>query len=153
MWYLPLLLAVANGATTSFKTEGRKIMIQAPDGTWEVFKIRGFSYSNARIGEGPPLDTSATDYDTLMRPDLCKRDFDAMRKLNTNAIKVYGYNVLVPNSWKLHKECLDYAWNGGHKPIFLDLSIWIDALPMTATYKSIILNGYKKMVQDTAHHP
>jgi len=153
MWCLPLLLGVAHGVTTSFKTEGRKILIQTPDSKWEVFKIRGFSYSNARIGEDAPTDTSPTSYDALMRPELCKRDFDAMRKLNTNAIKVYAYNVLVSNSRALHQQCLDYAWNDGYKPIFLDLSIWVDSLPMGNIYKQNIISRYEQMVKDTASHP
>lgn len=141
------------GGTSAFSTQGRKIMIQTPRGQ-EVFKIRGFAYSNARIGEGQPLDGYASQYDPLMRPELCQRDFEKMRAANVNTIKVYVYNNNMADSASLHKGCLDLAWNGGVKPIFISLSIWINALPMSdATYRAQILLRYAKMVEETSKHP
>jgi len=146
------------GATTSFSTQGRKIMIQTPSGE-ELFKVRGFSYSNARIGEGQPLDGYESQYDPLMRPELCQRDFDRMRALNVNTIKVYVYNNNMADSASVHKGCLDFAWNGGVKPIFISLSIWINVLPMCdpsnvqCPYRAQILSRYAAMVKETAGHP
>jgi hypothetical protein len=103
-----------------FTTVGRRIFVS--DGTAsEEFLIRGFSYSNARIGEGAPSDGSAAEYDALQRPQLCKQDFDLMRKSHVNAIKIYAFNTYNSSG---HRECLDAAWNGGVSPIFIALSVW-----------------------------
>jgi len=129
-------------------------MISTPSGGETVFKMRGFSYSNARIGEGAPGDASVTDTDSLMKPRLCKRDFDGMRAVNANAIKVYAFNVVFSGSKAAHQACLDYAWNNGVKPIFIELSIWIGAIPFPdSTSRVAMLSNYAKMVQETADHP
>jgi hypothetical protein len=77
-----------------------------------------------------------------------------MREQNVNTIKVYVFNNHMADSASAHQGCLDYAWNGGVKPIFISLSIWINALPFSdATYRSSILSRYAAMVKETSAHP
>jgi len=142
--------------TTSFTCVGRQINISVHgQGTPEpqIFKIRGFSYSNSRIGEGASTDDGAWGFDSLQRPLICKQDFDFMRKLNVNALKLYAFNVL-NNPQNLHQQCLDLAWNNGSKPIFIIPSIWITTLPFpNQQARQFMEQNYAKMVTQTRDHP
>lgn len=74
--------------TTAFYASNREIMLKMDNRGPFVFKMRGFSYSNSRIGEGAPTDDSSGGWDSLQRPEICQQDFDLMRKINANALKV-----------------------------------------------------------------
>jgi hypothetical protein len=143
-------LVASSPSVSMFTAVGRRIFIS--DGTSsEEFIIRGFSYSNARIGEGAPSDGSAAEYDSLQRPEICKQDFDLMRKSNVNAIKVYAFNTYNSSG---HRECLDAAWNGGIRPIFVALSVWINVLPFPSQDVATNMSDrYTAMVLETADHP
>ena len=135
---------------------GRKIVVvwndtQPPKRA--VLKVRGFSYSNSRIGEGPGVDSDAAGFDSLSRVDICEQDFPAMRKLNTNAIKIYAFNTVNQGLRVNHSKCLDLAWNGGVKPIFVSLSIWIPTLPFpTEAVRTDMVDRYFAMVTETKGH-
>jgi len=147
-------LFCCQGHETAFYGAGRAINITVDQGIPQIFKIRGFSYSNSRIGEGAPSDGSAGEFDSLMRPKICKQDFDLMRALNANLIKVYAFNVNSPDSAALHQECLDYAWNNGTKPIFVLLSIWITTLPFPDELtRQKFVQEYATMASQTNTHP
>mmetsp|Transcript_34838 Transcript_34838/g.68448 ORF Transcript_34838/g.68448 Transcript_34838/m.68448 type:complete len:441 (+) Transcript_34838:23-1345(+) len=142
------------GNSTAFFTKGRKIFVSTPGGGSELFIIRGFSYSNALIGEGAPNDGDEFAYDAFMHPDRCAQDFALMRSYNVNSIKLYAFNAMNSTVQGLHLKCLDQAWNGGHKPIFVTLSVWIDILPFSSSVeKQLIVQNYATMVNVTRHHP
>jgi hypothetical protein len=120
-----------------------------------VFQLRGFSYSNYRIGEGPSAITDGPfGFDSLSRVDICQQDIPLMRRLNVNAIKIYDFNVIAENIDAQHKECLDLLWNNGHQPIFAILSIWISNLPFSShSLRQNVTDSYRRMVATTADHP
>jgi hypothetical protein len=84
--------------TTNFWAAGRMINMTVDGQGPHVFKIRGFSYSNSRIGEGAPTDDNPSGWDSLQRPEICAQDFELMRKINVNALKV----CTSTNGWPVH---------------------------------------------------
>ena len=150
------LIAVAWSAdTTNFTVSGRKIMFSSstttPPAPPVVFKLRGFSYGNARIGEGAQDDSQSAGTDSLSNPDVCQQDFALMAKYNVNALKLYAFNVLAPNSQSLHTTCLDAAWVN---KIFISLSVWIPSLPFASEeVRNFTASRYATMVSQTMHHP
>ena len=154
-----MLLFTLASAMTNFTTSGRLLLLSGSS-PWplvgpQVFQIRGFSYSNFRIGEGP---NAATDgpfgFDSISRPDICRQDFTKMRSLNVNAIKIYDMNVIASGITALHRECLDLAWNNGSNPIFIVLSIYISNLPFgSGAQRANMSAAYQRMVEGTADHP
>eukprot|EP00759_Apiculatamorpha_spiralis_P021498 PhF_6_TR26261/c0_g1_i1/m.37577 len=140
---------------TNFTTQGRCLMYSSTTSPQpQVFHIRGFSYSNSRIGEGPSVDSTTDGFDAISRPNICQQDFTAMRAFNVNSIKTYAFNQYAPNITSLHKQCLDIAWNNGVKPIFVILSVWIPSLPFASPSDRDAMGvRYTNMVLETADHP
>jgi hypothetical protein len=141
---------------TSFTASGRVIMFSSTvHPVPMVFQLRGFSYSNYRIGEGPNAATDGPNgFDSLSRPEICDQDFGLMRALNVNGIKVYDMNLVAGNISALHRACFDRAWNGGTNPIFLILALWVPNLPFASgDDRRSMVAAYSNLVSATADHP
>jgi hypothetical protein len=73
---LGLALACATAAATpvtNFTTSGRLLRVSGLGEGSQVFQIRGFSYSNFRVGEGPtPATDGPAGFDAISRPDICR---------------------------------------------------------------------------------
>jgi hypothetical protein len=155
--FIPFLGLIVMGmaVTTNFTTQGRLLLLslssaEAP----QVFRIRGFSYSNSRIGEGPAVDATPDGFDAMSRPEICAQDFPLMRTLHVNTIKTYAFNEIAPGVASAHKQCLDAAWNNGTGPIYVILSVWIPVLPFgSQDDRTAMLGRYTTMVSMTADHP
>ncbi len=151
--------AKGDAQTTAFTVSGRNILL---DGI--PFFIKGVDYGNNQIdayADPNPLDNAN---EPVWSPDL-----DAMRAAGVNAVKVYnvtldsfkpyedvigGVNKLRPyESGKIDKF-LNKAWNGGHHPVYVVLSIFFGGVNvLEPRYLNALKAIYGLMATEYASHP
>ena len=104
---LSLLVTVAADAAGHFTVSGREILL---DGS--PFNVRGMCYQPTPIGGDPSSGPPYGDYFTAGYADLWTRDFENLRQMGANVIRIYGWTVGAN-----HSSFLNAAYNGGDRPL------------------------------------
>jgi hypothetical protein len=112
---LMLLAAVTADAAGTFTVTGREILL---DGS--VFDVRGMCYQPTPIGENPAAGPPYGDYYTAGYAPLWARDFENLRMMGANVIRLYGWTVGAD-----HSAFLGEAYNGGDQPLYVLVNKWV----------------------------
>ncbi len=90
-------------ADSTFSTSGRELMLNGSS-----FQVQGMCYQPAAIGEDPSAGPPFGDYYTSAYSPLWARDFENLRLMGANVIRIYGWTVGAD-----HSAFLDAAYNNG----------------------------------------
>jgi hypothetical protein len=122
------------------------------------FVIKGVNYSpvptGVRPGERPYGDYFVPNYANVWKPDL-----DAMRAAGVNVIRLYAGNPNLnagsPGSAGNWKQFLDYAYNGGVKPIYVSMFSYTQGNVIAEGGEGFreYLKDYARLVRSTVSHP
>ena len=122
------------------------------------FVIKGVNYSpvptGVRPGERPYGDYFVPNFANVWKPDL-----DAMRAAGVNVIRLYAGNPALnagkPGSAGNWKDFLDYAYNGGVKPIYVIMFSYTQGGVIAEGGAGYLqyLKDYANLVRSTVSHP
>jgi len=141
-----LLLAVPTAdAVGIFTVSGREIFL---DGS--VFEVRGMCYQPTPVGEdvaaGPPYG----DYYTDGYAELWARDFENLRRMNANVIRIYGWTIGAD-----HNAFLDAAHNNGGQSLHLLVSKWINPATDWGSTGAVnaLVSEWEAIATELKNHP
>lgn len=118
---LPSLASKGKGDNpTVFTVSGNNILLNG-----NAFYIKGVDYAPTQICQGPGGASSYPLSDG--NSAIWSADLNHLRKLGANAIKVYNVATTATGAPVKIGKFLKAAYNGGKKPIYTILSIWIPA--------------------------
>jgi hypothetical protein len=122
------------------------------------FVIKGVNYSPVPTG-ARPQDPPFGDYFVPNYANVWKPDLDALRAAGVNVIRLYAgdpaLNAGSPGSAGNWKDFLDYAYNGGVKPVYVIMFSYTQGNVIAAGgdgYRQY-LRDYAQLVRSTVTHP
>ncbi len=144
----PLLLALALAALplqAAFTVAGRRLL---RDG--QPFFIQGVCYQPTPVGKDNAVEPPYGDYYTANYAALQDRDLPNLRALGANVLRLYGWNTAAD-----HSAFLDRCHDGGRRPLFVLLNLWIDPATNWADSAAVaaIAAQYVALEANVGNHP
>ena len=142
---LVLLAALAADATGVFTVSDREILL---DGS--AFDVRGMCYQPTPIGENVVTGSPYGDYYTAAYSNLWARDFENLRQMRANVVRVYGWTIGAD-----HSAFLDAAYNNGDQSLYLLANKWIDPATDWSDTNAVnsIISDWEDIATELKDHP
>lgn len=128
-----------------FSTSGRELFL---DGS--AFEVRGVCYQPTPIGQDPSAGPPFGDYFTSSYATLWARDFENLRLMGANVIRVYGWTIGAN-----HQSFLDAAYNGGDASLYVLVNRYINPATDWGDTNAVnaLIADWSAMADELKEHP
>lgn len=142
---LAFLAAMTADAAGIFTVSGRETLL---DGS--VFEVRGMCYQPTPIGEDPSAGAPYGDYFTAGYADLWTRDFENLRLMGANVVRIYGWTIGAD-----HSAFLNAAYNNGSQSLYVLVNKWISPWTDWSNTNAVnaLISDWEAIALELKDHP
>lgn len=141
---LLLLVVPVTDAVGVFTVSGRELFL---DGS--AFEVRGMCYQPTPIGMTGNASPYG-DFYTAGYAELWARDFQNLRRMGANVIRMYGWTTGAD-----HSTFLDAAYNNGNRSLYLLINEWIDPATDWGDTNAVnaLVSEWEDIATELKNHP
>jgi len=141
---LVLLIAQAIYAAGVFSVSGQDILLEG-----SAFEVQGMCYQPTPIGMAGDAAPYG-DYYTDGYSNLWARDFENLRNMGANVIRIYGWTIGAD-----HSAFLDSAYNSGNQSLYLLVNRWINPNTDWANTSEVnaLVSDWEAIANELKDHP